>query len=235
MKVVFSIPVEPNGSINARLAEFLLYSCTHPELYGKDVQVGAMIVHDKPTASCRNQQVKKFLETDADAVLFIDSDMAPTVEAVQRLFEQIEREDIDVISGLALQQTKGGPMPVLYKFDGEGARLDGTLMNADPEQGPYEMVEGGTGAACLFCKRAALERFKEEGVVWFKDLLFEVPSHPKFGRRQYGHDAYFFKKCHDFGLRCWIDVGAYIGHVKPGDLLDEARRYHGAKKEMIHG
>lgn len=236
MKILISIPVEPYGSIQAHLVEWLLDVTMHPDVLGDGVEVGVVIARDKPTASCRNSQMKRFLETNADAIFCIDSDMIPRPEAVRYLMDHFGRDDVDVLCGIAHQKTKGGPMPVLYKFGEHGAKTDADLLDKNPDFGPFEMVEGGTGAACMLIKRRAVERFHEDGVVWFKDVLYEDPTHPKFGRRQYGHDAWFFLRCHDYGLRCWIDTRAHFGHVKPGDLLDEASRLHRERlgKETLH-
>lgn len=226
--LIISIPVETHGSINAELADWLLRVVADPQELGIDWSVRWDIVHDKPVAATRNKQAIRCLGSDSHYFLFLDSDMVPNTKAIRLLLDNIVREDVDVISGIADQQTKGGPMPVLYKFAAhyDGCRLDVELLDRDPDDGPFPMKNTGTGAACLLATRHALETIREAGRLWFNDVICDDPADERFGKRIIGQDAWFWIQCHKLGLRCWIDTNAYIGHVKPGNLAAEAYRLH---------
>lgn len=225
--LLVSIPCEVNGSINAHLADWLLRVVVEPVRLGVDI-VRWDIVQDKPTAQTRNRQVKRFLEGDLDLVLFLDSDMVPDDDSIRSLVYFSDREDIDVISGIADRWHHAGPMPVILKYspDGKRSTLHNEILTRDPDKGPYELVGAGTGAAILLCKRAALEKVRDEGRVWFYDVIETDVNDDKFGHRVTGHDSWFFIQCQECGVRTWVDTTAYIGHMKQSDLSHEAARFH---------
>ena len=40
----------------------------------------------------------------------------------------------------------------------------------------------------------------------------------RIGLREWGHDAYFSRTCHELGVRVWVDTSIYWGHIKATDL-----------------
>jgi len=230
-KLLISIPVESNGDITAKLADWLLRVVVEPHRLGPNWAVRWDIVHDKPVAATRNRQVKRFLESDNDYVLFLDSDMVPDDESIGRLCKAIARDDIDVVTGMADRLTENGPMPVIFEYKNNftGARLNHALLELDPTTGPFPLENAGTGAAVLMCTRDSLQRIWDDGRVWFKDVLCEDPKSEKFGLRIIGQDSWFWIQCHQLKIKAWVDTDAYIGHIKPSNLQQEAIRLHQAR------
>jgi len=228
--LLISVPVEPWGDMKAMLADWLIRACVLQPFKGWSVRHD--IVHDKPVAATRNRQVRRFLESDNDYVLFIDDDMVPSNENVQKLLDYIEDDECDAICGIADQQTKGGPMPVIYKFEGQWDKcsLNDAILRKDPEAGPFYMENSGTGAACILAKRSTLDKIGEDGRIWFKDVLCEDAADERFGGRIIGHDAWFFVQMHELGLKPYIHTDSYWGHIKPGDLRNESFRIQAAMR-----
>jgi len=227
MKLLISIPCEVNGDLCCHLVDWLLRVIMEPERLGVE---GARwdLVQDKPVAQTRNRQARQFLDSDNDVVLFLDADMVPDDESIRLLIRDIRRPEIDVVTGIADRMTKGGPMPVILKYTGDGktCRLFNEVLEEDPDAGPFELDAAGTGSAVLMCKRAALEKVRDAGHLWFNDVLEDTPGHEKFGSRVIGHDSWFFMRCQESGVRTWVETGCYVGHIKANDLSIEARRFH---------
>lgn len=226
--LLISVPTEVHGTVSVHLADWMMRVLVDPRRLGPTWSVRWDFVQDKPTAQTRNRQCRRFLDSDNDYVLFLDSDMVPSDEAIASMLASIKREDIEVITGIADRFTPMGPMPVIHRYtdDFTGATLHNEILSRDPNEGPFKLENAGTGAAILLCSRYALMRIEEEQRVWFKDVLCEERGHEKFGHRVIGHDSWFFIQCHELGIPVWVDTTAYIGHVKPGDLSVQAAHFH---------
>lgn len=256
--LLISIPVPPHGNMVAHLTHFLLAAWQH---HYKDWDIKIDIVPHKPVAAARNMQVRRFLwDPDLDhrdVFLTIDADAVPNLEGMEWMLEHIQRDDIDCINGLALMNTNGGPMPVCQKYVGEGTVIYDEILMKDPDDGPYELINGGVGAAALMITREGLLKLYDAGRIWFKDTIRDASmehhvlvegikqckGHPEqfyeqvknwvenidhldkhhVGSRHLGQDVWFFKMCHDVGVRCWVDTRIFWGHVKSVDMMREFR------------
>lgn len=215
MKLLISIPVEPNGSLNVHLVRFLL----HIRDEFTNVDIRARIEEGQPTAETRNRQCRYFLrDTDYDVMLCIDSDQVPKIEGIVRMLNAIERDDVDCVNGWTFALTPDGPKPVCYKFGGRTTPLEFEL--ARPREGILEMKDWYVGASAMMVTRAALKKFIDNEKIWFLDLYQGNPE-VNFGDRAMGHDAHFFSQCREMGIRCWVDThkDCCWGHIKKVDLL----------------
>lgn len=161
------VPTVPDGSVNIHLASFLCG--VHPHLNGTKCQVA--FVQEKPVASTRNRIMREFLQSGMDYCLMIDDDAVPDLEGFQYLWEAIQRPDVDAVGGWSVFITPHGPRPVVMKFKPDGSWVEHTELLHESQPGLHPIPDGGIGAHCLMVKRATAQRFVDEKVVWFKDVL----------------------------------------------------------------
>lgn len=231
MKLLVSVPCEPGGNLHSDLVEWM-FAVSSP-----DVRID--IVKEKPVVSSRNGVVHRFLASDADVLLTADSDMIPFLHDEDRrggldlMLEAIARNDVDVVSGIALKATPDGPEPVLQKFDGDGyrkTRLAHEILAAPP--GLHELTDAFSGGANLMFTRKVAEKFLEEGIFWFEDVFERDPKSARFGQRIMGQDIWFWVKARELGFRTWIDTRVFWGHSKEQDLRAEFMRTIRAEQRM---
>lgn len=161
-------------------------------------------------ASARNDLVSQFLsDHKATWLLMIDTDMVWQPDALDRLVEVAERDEIAIIGGLCYSQ--GHDEPTMYEL----VPHDGAAMFARykvwPEDAPFEV--GGTGAAFLLVHRNALRAIasgwgvKHDSVwPWFRESTM--------GKRRVGEDLTFCLRAHSAGIPVYVHTGVQIGHMK---------------------
>lgn len=233
---MISVPVDVVGGVESHLVEWMLALDMGAITIG-DWRIIGSICRDRPVVSSRNRLVKRFLETDCDVLLTVDSDQIPFLGkgdktgGLELLLDAIERPEVDIVNAITLRITDKGPAPVINKLTGPTSCELYTEILEQPRD-LYELKEGAMGGAGLMVKRHVLEHFLKEEVMWFKDVFVEKRGQmydekskkDLFGERVIGHDVWFFQRCHEFGFRSWVDTRVFWGHVKPSDLRAEFRR-----------
>lgn len=230
MKLLVSVPCEPGGNLHADLVEWM-FAVSSP-----DVRLD--IVKEKPVVSSRNAVVHRFLASDADVLLSADSDMIPFLDGEDRrggldlLAEAIARDDVDVVSGIALKCGRDGPEPVLERFEDATLRRTRLLHEilAAP-RGLHEVADGFSGGANLMFTREVAQAFLDKGTFWFEDVFDRDPASATFGRRIMGQDIWFWVKARELGFRTWVDTRVFWGHSKERDLRAEFMRQIAAGDE----
>ena len=177
------------------------------------------------------EPVEEFHEIPFSAsksVEFLVSHSAPTNQSLDYRLDAIQRPEVDVVSILTVRRTLNGPVPVLQKITGPySSELYAEILQRPP--GLHELVNGAMGGAGILMKREVLQRFWDEETIWFKDvyqerhgvMFDEETGDDLFGSRILGHDIWFFNRCRELGLRCWVDTRVLWGHLKEVDLRDE--------------
>lgn len=157
-----------------------------------------------PHDSARNFCVQHFLNTDFTHLFFIDSDVIPPEDALEKLVEA----DKDVVSGLyhAMRPDgKGGVLPkwtvFVYADDAEGVP---TLASIADGQGVAQIRRAAGG--CLMIKRHVLENLVEKP--WFKFVYHET------GNMYYGEDIDFCAKAEKSGFTVWAHFDVRCQHQK---------------------
>lgn len=220
-KFYIAIPVEVNGSVSCHMNAWLL---NLPRSFGH----GGFYIAQMPgndVAHVRNRIVRDFLASDADVLWMVDSDMNPSLGdgsfhgGVPYVRDAMDRDDVDVVTGLSFRITPEGPMPVVSSSKGRKHALD----FFKGESGLREARGVSAGGACLAIKRNVLEGFLDRKTVWFKTVL-EEDDPRRFGDLKCGEDVWFFRKAEELGYRVWVDTRVCWGHMKMLDLRDELNR-----------
>lgn len=164
----------------------------------------------------RNRIVTKFLERDdAEWLLFIDSDMAWTPEAFERLIDCADVDSRPIVGGLCFGMMAGRPAPTIYHL----ADLDGQITTVRVNDYPRdELVHcAATGAAFLLIHRRVLEAMAEQqfnaGFPWFQET--ELRGSPV------GEDITFCVRAGILGIPIHVNTAVKIGHHKSQLLTEE--------------
>lgn len=174
--------------------------------------VGFQRVHSGPVLQkTRSDLVERFLLTDAEWMLMIDSDMKFEPDLLDQLLEHADPETVPVLGPLCYSVNQDGPFPVMYKVIGN------RFANyASPAEDSLLQVDG-LGAACLLVHRTAFEKIsqiEDWPGRWF-DILF-------FGDEPLGEDLSFMLRLRQAGVPVHVHTGIPIGHVKWKLVVDRS-------------
>lgn len=221
LKFYIAMPVESNGPVVCHMVHWLIRApsflgmCTVDTGYGADVP------------AVRNMLVHRFLKSACDVLWFVDSDMDPRLGSadaelhggIPYIREAMEREDIDVVSGISFRIGEKGPTLCLHDAKGKKHVHDDVLLNGQ-DRGLIDGTSLMTGGACIAAKRHVWEDFLAKKVVWFKNHLDE--ENPRnFGLLRLSEDYHFISEAKRLGHRFWVDTRVLWGHIKPRDLREE--------------
>lgn len=149
-------------------------------------------------AAKRNLIIRKFLDADAEWVLFVDSDQAPEPGTAMHLLEVGE----NIVSGLIFQRVPPhAPCSGQMDDDGQARPLEAI----SPATKPVVEVDW-TGCGCLLVRRSVFEALEPP---WFE--------HTEPGA---GEDIYFCKKAREAGFTIYVDTRRDVPHMgaTPVDL-----------------
>lgn len=175
----------------------------------------------------RNAAVWRFLATDAEWLLFIDSDMGFDSDAVDRLVAVADPEKRPVVGALAFGQRRGagGPagsirlqqFPTIYQWV-VGSGISGCAPMHDYP--PNALVQcDGTGAAFLLIHRSVFERMKDEYPAhrpWFDEMIQ--------AGRPFGEDLTFCWRLRELGIPLHVHTGVETSHYKQAYLTAETQQ-----------
>lgn len=164
----------------------------------------------------RNEYVKRFLDTDCDVMLFLDSDVIPPTHL----------PDLITIHGNKGWLAAGAPYPLWMARPGTqdmGTQFTAYRGNAPTETGhrgftlsnvPRSGVEwvDGLATGCLLLRR---ELFKQ-----LKKPYFEFKRDPESCEVIEGEDLGFALKLQALGIKFLCDHGMVCGHFKRINLLE---------------
>jgi len=175
-----------------------------------------------PTGYCRNQLVRRFLaDPQWTHLLFVDTDMAPPADGLDRLLEV----GAPLVAGPAPILMAGGTpeQPVARVTTNVMDAADETLrgqavaLDAPATRWRYREMEGmptepftcdATGAAFVLIAREVLERMEPP---WLNFVEYSDGS-------RLGVDVYFFRKARQLGYELTIQPKAVCDHIKGVDL-----------------
>lgn len=171
-----------------------------------DIYIGR-IFHD----FARNSYAEQFLKSDADMLLFLDSDVVPPENLFDLVTEHGDKWEL-----------AAAPYPVWQSQAGfEGPQVTFTVYVDNNEPGkmfpapiPDSGIEFVAGAAtgCLFIKRTVLEKMAKP--------YFEFKYNPETREISEGEDLGFCIKMAALGKKFFIDYSMRCHHYKQVDLMD---------------
>lgn len=157
-----------------------------------DFKIGSLVY------TSRDQLAKDAIEAEADYVMWFDSDMIFPPDVLKRLFKLIEREDIDIISGMYFRRVEPFTPTLFDELDVDDGNVKWTEFTHIPAE-PFEV--GGCGFGCVLMPT---------------DVLMSVQAH--FGQmftpiNGVGEDLSFCWRARQLGYRIWCDPTISLGHV----------------------
>lgn len=165
----------------------------------------------------RNKVMAAFLETDADWLFMVDSDMGFAPDTVERLVEAADPAERPVVGALCfgvrelahdgLQGFKVRPFPTIYAF---AELADGEIGFMNRRRYPEDTVirVAGTGAAALLVHRSAAEKVREKfGPIWFNPFTYA-------NGKPVGEDLSFCSRLAKVGVPIHVNTGVKTNHLK---------------------
>jgi|TARA_Y100000310_G_scaffold312222_1_gene359299 hypothetical protein len=155
----------------------------------------------KPITNNRNTIVQKFLATDCDYLMMVDSDIVPPINILN-----LADFDKDIITPLMFVKQKGMLIPLFLKRNRDG------MYDAADYLGKVGLQEvDATGTGCIIIKREVVEEMKH----LFKNRYDED------GIKVLGNDFAFCQDAKKLGFRVWVHLDYVAGHHSTQDLKDE--------------
>lgn len=179
-------------------------------------------------ADARSEIAAMFLDSDAEWLFMIDTDMGFEHDTVDRMVISAEANGVKVLGGLAfamktdprrpetnLHARRAGMVPTLYAYV-KLATEQGFLTMHDYVPDSFQYVDA-TGAACLLMHREALEAV---GPNPFRQLVVAA-ANPDGTDRIFSEDLSFCARLANAGVAIGVDTSIKTTHDKGGIFLDE--------------
>lgn len=172
----------------------------------------------------RNNIVKAFLQTDADWLLFVDTDEQFGPDLIERFLAAADENTRPIVSGLVMaRRDENKPISAACVIKDEHGRF--MTPPFVPAVRFWDVAAVGSGA--LFVHRKVYEAIAEkyadrEPCQWFEYQPWSyVDDDGQTVRDQMGEDYTFSLRAQDCGFRTIVDTTIVLGHVKPVVLTDE--------------
>ena len=146
----------------------------------------------------RNALATAAIQTEADLVFWLDSDMVFQPDTLARMLKTLQEKDLDMLTGLYFRRVPPYS-PVLFdRLEIDGIACDFTEWKRIPDD-LFEV--GACGFGCVLMKT---------------DVFFDVQS--KFGNMfapigNNGEDVAFCWRARQCGYKIWCDPSVICGHV----------------------
>ena len=213
-KVVIAYPY--GHEVSARFMHSLMKTLVHDANHRRRVLgcEGFIAVSSGANiTNARNEIVVAFLDyTEADWLLFIDTDMVFDADIVDRLVEAAHPEKRPILGGLCFSINADkhlGPLarPTIYGFSD-----DSKVVRFEDYPRDQLVQVGATGTGCLLIHRSVLAKMRADdrfpaAYKWFQEQAFgSIPA---------GEDITFCVRAGACGFPIYVDTRIKVGHEKP--------------------
>ena len=202
-KILISIPIAPYIRIEQELVTWLIknivhYNFQHPGRY----KISYDFVEGKPISSVRNHAINRFMASEHDFVLTVDSDIVPPENCIDELMKW----NLPIVGALCFSFQYGHPFPViLNKTDGGYSVIK--------DIGKIRLQEcKATGASCLLIKREVIVKMKEQLLKETKKTMFYESKFNEQGEISCGQDFVFCDNAEKVGYKIYVDTGLHCDH-----------------------
>ena len=169
-------------------------------------------------SAARNEIVRRFLEhhTQAEWLLFIDSDMQWDHEAIEQLLSAADPTTSPIVGGLCFGAVRDRLFPTIYRLT---PTTEGGITTVRVGDYPRDQLVpcDATGAAFLLIHRDVLMQMRERAFnatfPWFQEA--------ELGGLPAGEDLTFCLRARQMGVPIHVDTRIKVGHHK-SSLYTEA-------------
>jgi GT2 family glycosyltransferase len=165
----------------------------------------------------RNAAVERFLKTDAEWLMWVDTDMGFAPDSVERLIASADPVERPIVGGLCFTQKEtetdgmGGfrtqPSPTVFKWVDAGEGRQGFTPWYDYPSNEVIPV-AATGSAFILIHRTVLEKLGEDGPHWYSRLT--NPS----TNQLLSEDLSFCGRAVAAGFPIYVDTSVKTTHMK---------------------
>ena len=181
--------------------------------------------------AARNQTVVRFLESPAQWLFWVDTDMGFAPDTLGRLLEHADPDTAPVVGALCFANKKAGgdgfngsrftPTPTLFHWVQLPTGENGYMPILDyPRDAMVEVA--ATGSACIVIHRSVFERIAERETS--KNAWYSKLTNPTTGQ-VIGEDLSFCYRAAGAGVPMFVNTAVKTTHLKPV-FLQEADYAH---------
>lgn len=169
--------------------------------------------------AARGKVVEQFLDSDAQWLWFVDTDMGFAPDALSRLLASADPVERPIVGALCFANRELDPdgmggyrckaVPTLYRWV---ERKDGTSGFSPVWDYPRDSLVqvAATGSACLVIHRSVFERVRDQvGPNWYARM-----TNPATGQL-IGEDMSFCARAAEVGATVWVNTSVKTTHLKP--------------------
>lgn len=165
----------------------------------------------------RNTAAERFLQTDVEWLMWIDTDMGFAADAVEQLVAAAHPVERPIMGGLCFTQQETGvdgfggfrtsPSPTLFRWADAGDGREGFVPWYDYPADTVVQV-AATGSAFILIHRSVLEKLGEPGPFWYNRL-----TNPTTGQLL-SEDLSFCGRAVQAGFPIHVDTRVKTTHMK---------------------
>ena len=174
------------------------------------MQMGSLIY------TSRNSLATKALQSEADYVFWLDSDMVFEPDTLIRMMDTLQKNDLDILTGLYFRRVPPYTPVLFSKLD---KRTETIFDWAEPKELPDHLFEvEGCGFGCVLMK---------------VDPFIDVQA--RFGNMfapiaNTGEDLAFSWRARQCGYKIWCDPSIELGHV---GYIQSSRQFYESYKAQV--
>lgn len=170
-------------------------------------------------ARSRCDVVRRFLATDAEWLYWLDADMVPPADIIERTMQHADPVTHPIVGALCFAGGRTKLVPTIYTITNDNAdqHLESETILMYPQDMLIEV--GGTGSACVMIHRSVFERIAEymgpdHPLPWYQDQVVD--------NKDWGEDLIFCLRARAAKASIWIHTGIKVGHRKKWTLDERA-------------
>lgn len=174
----------------------------------------------------RNALVDWFLDSDAQWLMQIDTDMVWQADDVHRLLAVADSGTAPIVGGLCFgrEADTGLIFPTLYDLGGDEDKPEFLRYSAWPD-GMFRVV--GTGAAFLLVHRKVFEQMRDRGF----NAAYPYFQETALGGMRCGEDVTFCLRAGALDIPVHVNTDVQVGHIKEIIVTADAYRAQRAQNQ----
>jgi GT2 family glycosyltransferase len=157
-------------------------------------------------SGARNRLVSRFLESEAEWLFMVDTDIVFRDDVIERLL----LNGASIVSAMVYVDGDK-PFPMAYRRLADVSVGMPLFMAMDEWQEGSCVEVDAVGAGCLLVHRDVYSdiarRIPNRAALWFQETVI--------GERLIGEDISFCMKASQLGYKIFIDTSVNVGHIKP--------------------